>query len=78
MAGLPDAPEQLAPDYRRARPCAIVLDNYSVHRSALVKTALPELERVGVDAVLIGELLMRSPDPEAACRALAPVEDLES
>jgi indole-3-glycerol phosphate synthase len=31
---------------------------------------LDELERVGVDAVLIGETLMRSPDPEAACRAL--------
>jgi indole-3-glycerol phosphate synthase len=31
---------------------------------------LDELERVGVDAVLIGETLMRAPDPEAACRAL--------
>jgi len=31
---------------------------------------LDELERVGVDAVLVGEVLMRSPDPEAACRAL--------
>jgi indole-3-glycerol phosphate synthase len=26
---------------------------------------------VGVDAVLIGESLMRAPDVEAACRALA-------
>jgi indole-3-glycerol phosphate synthase len=32
---------------------------------------LDELERVGVDAVLVGETLMRSPDIEAACRALA-------
>ncbi len=32
---------------------------------------LDELERVGVDAVLIGETLMRAEDPEAACRALA-------
>ena len=32
---------------------------------------LDELERVGVDAVLIGESLMRAPDPEAACRALS-------
>lgn len=32
---------------------------------------LDELERVGVDAVLIGETLMRHEDPEAACRALA-------
>jgi indole-3-glycerol phosphate synthase len=31
---------------------------------------LDELERVGVDAVLIGESLMRAPDPEEACRAL--------
>ena len=32
---------------------------------------LEELERVGVDAVLIGETLMRAPDVEAACRELA-------
>ena len=31
---------------------------------------LDELEQAGVDAVLIGEALMRSPDIEAACRAL--------
>ena len=31
---------------------------------------LEDLERVGVDAVLIGESLMRAPDPEAAVRAL--------
>lgn len=31
---------------------------------------LDELERVGVDAVLVGEWLMRAEDPEAACRAL--------
>lgn len=31
---------------------------------------LEELERVGVDAVLIGETVMRAPDPEAALRAL--------
>jgi indole-3-glycerol phosphate synthase len=29
-----------------------------------------ELERIGVDAVLVGELLMRAPDPEQACRLL--------
>ncbi len=29
-----------------------------------------ELERIGVDAVLVGEALMRSPDPERALRAL--------
>ncbi|MFL5820127.1 MAG: indole-3-glycerol phosphate synthase TrpC [Solirubrobacteraceae bacterium] len=32
---------------------------------------LDELERVGVDAVLIGESLLRSEDIEAACRALS-------
>jgi indole-3-glycerol phosphate synthase len=32
---------------------------------------LDELERVGVDAVLIGETLMRADDVEAACRAFA-------
>jgi indole-3-glycerol phosphate synthase len=31
---------------------------------------LDELDRVGVDAVLIGETLMRAPDVEAACREL--------
>jgi len=34
------------------------------------RSELEELERVGVDAVLIGEALMRSADPEAAVRAL--------
>src|SRR3954467_1706331 len=33
---------------------------------------IDELERVGVDGVLIGELLMRAHDPEDALRALAP------
>jgi indole-3-glycerol phosphate synthase len=35
---------------------------------------LEELERVGVDAVLVGESLMRSPDPELALRALTGTE----
>ena len=34
------------------------------------RAQLEELERVGVDAVLVGESLMRAPDVEAACRAL--------
>ncbi|HSD77985.1 MAG TPA: indole-3-glycerol phosphate synthase TrpC [Solirubrobacteraceae bacterium] len=34
---------------------------------------LDDLERVGVDAVLVGETLMRAPDPEAAVRELAGV-----
>src|ERR687887_1206870 len=35
---------------------------------------LDELERIGVDAVLIGETLMRAPDPEAAARVLTGFE----
>jgi indole-3-glycerol phosphate synthase len=35
---------------------------------------LDDLERVGVDAVLVGETLMRAPDPEAACRELSGLE----
>jgi indole-3-glycerol phosphate synthase len=39
---------------------------------------LDELERVGVDAVLIGETLMRADDPEQACRDLVGVEGEEA
>jgi len=41
------------------------------------RTEIEELERVGVDAVLIGESLMRAPDPEAAVRELTRVDDQE-
>jgi indole-3-glycerol phosphate synthase len=34
------------------------------------RAQLEALARAGVDAVLVGETLMRAPDPEAACRAL--------
>jgi indole-3-glycerol phosphate synthase len=34
-----------------------------------------ELERVGVDAVLVGEMLMRSADPEQTCRDLIESEE---
>jgi indole-3-glycerol phosphate synthase len=34
-----------------------------------------ELERIGVDAVLIGETLMSALDPEQACRDLAGTEE---
>ncbi len=36
---------------------------------------IEELERVGVDAVLVGETLMRAPDPEAAARELTGHEE---
>lgn len=48
VAALPAPPQELPLGFRRTRPCVIVLDNYSVHRSALVKAAVPDLERVGV------------------------------
>jgi indole-3-glycerol phosphate synthase len=38
------------------------------------RAQLDELERVGVDGVLIGESLMRAPDPAAALRALRGVD----
>jgi indole-3-glycerol phosphate synthase len=37
---------------------------------------LEELDRIGVDAVLIGETLMRAPDPEALVRELTWNEEL--
>jgi len=48
VAGLPAAPDRLPPGYRRGRPCVLVLDNYSVHRSAVVKEVLPALAVAGV------------------------------
>jgi indole-3-glycerol phosphate synthase len=36
---------------------------------------IDELEQVGIDAVLIGEVLMRAPDPEAAVRELTRSEE---
>ena len=36
---------------------------------------IEELEQVGVDAVLVGEALMRAPDPEAAVRELTRAEE---
>jgi indole-3-glycerol phosphate synthase len=38
---------------------------------------LDDLERVGVDAVLIGESLMRAADVEAACRELTGMEGVQ-
>jgi indole-3-glycerol phosphate synthase len=47
-----------------------------VSESGIMSRAdVDELERVGVDAVLVGEALMRAPDPEAACRDLAREEE---
>lgn len=48
VARLPAAPADLPAGYRRARPCVVVMDTYSVHRSAVVKEMLPALEAAGV------------------------------
>jgi indole-3-glycerol phosphate synthase len=40
-----------------------------------VRTELEELERVGVDAVLIGEALMSAADPEALTRELTGIDE---
>jgi indole-3-glycerol phosphate synthase len=40
------------------------------------RAQLEELERIGVDAVLIGESLMRAPDPGAAVRGLVMDEEM--
>jgi hypothetical protein len=48
VAGLPTAPADLPAGYTRARPCVIVLDNYSVHRSAAIKEVVPLLRAAGV------------------------------
>ena len=47
-----------------------------VSESGIVyREQIEELERVGVDAVLVGETLMRAADPEAACRELSRWEE---
>jgi indole-3-glycerol phosphate synthase len=48
-----------------------VVSESGIHTRADVE----ELEQVGVDAVLVGEALMRAPDPETATRELAWTEE---
>jgi indole-3-glycerol phosphate synthase len=48
-----------------------VVSESGIHTSEQVDA----LERVGVDAVLIGETLMRAEDPEVACRELIGAEE---
>ena len=51
VAGLPvahDALGSLPSGYRRARDCVVVMDNYQVHKSALVGAARPRLADAGV------------------------------
>jgi transposase len=48
VARLPAPPEALPPEYRRGRPCVVVLDNASAHTSKVVQAARPGLEAAGV------------------------------
>jgi hypothetical protein len=41
-------PEEAPANWRRERPLVIVLDNYSVHKSALIRQALPSLTAADV------------------------------
>jgi indole-3-glycerol phosphate synthase len=49
----------------------VVVSESGIHN----RQQIEELEQVGVDAVLIGEALMRAPDPEAAVRELTRSEE---
>ena len=51
VARLPAPPARLPADYRRSRPCVVVLDNASAHTSKAVKAALPALAAAGVTRV---------------------------
>jgi hypothetical protein len=48
VAGLATAVGEVPQGYQRARPLVVVLDNYSVHRSTVVKEAAADLARIGV------------------------------
>ena len=49
----------------------VVVSESGIH----YREEIEELEQAGVDAVLIGEVLMRAPDPEAAVRELTRSEE---
>jgi hypothetical protein len=49
IAGRPDG----AVDWVRERELKVALDNYSVHKSAVVKAAEPELKRAGIELVYL-------------------------
>ena len=57
--------EKVGPKVNRTRRTLVVAESGFSRRSQLDR-----LREAGVDAVLIGEALMRSPDIEAATRAL--------
>jgi hypothetical protein len=54
VAPLPAPPAEVPGSSRRERPCVIVLDNYAVHRSAVVKALLAALQAAGVTILVFG------------------------
>ena len=49
----------------------VVVSESGIHHRGQIE----ELEQVGVDAVLVGEAIMRAPDPESALRELTNSEE---
>ena len=49
----------------------VVVSESGIHHRGQIE----ELEQVGVDAVLVGEAVMRAPDPESAVRELSNSEE---
>jgi len=47
--GVAELPPAAPADYRRCRPCVIVLDNYAVHHSQVVTAELPTLQAQGIE-----------------------------
>jgi DDE superfamily endonuclease len=65
VAALPAPPEALPIGYQRGRPCAVVLDNYSVHHSKAVQAALPALPALAAAGVTLFYLPPYSPELNA-------------
>ncbi len=56
-------------------PNALFDPRTSSTTTSSARADVEELERVGVDAILVGEALMRASDPEAAVRELTRTEE---
>ena len=69
--GTVDVADHLRADARRARPAR----PSSPRAASPSRAELEELERVGVDAVLIGGALMSAADPEAKARELTGADE---
>ena len=49
VGGLTTPVGMVPPGYRRERPCVVVMDNYSVHKSKEIKEQAAALEAVGIE-----------------------------